>query len=67
MKVLSSSDGNYPEFQLSHVSCQTIRRAPVVILRVKDSLDRTIAVFNFEDISSAVKFWNDNKNNIRHE
>lgn len=63
-KVLTSGLGNYPEFTLSHNSCQHIRRAPVVILRVLHSDGTLIRTFNFPDITNAVRFWNDNKNNI---
>ena len=63
-KILSSGLGNYPEFTLSHASCQHIRRAPIVIMRVMHSDGTLCRSFNFPDINHAVSFWNDNKNNI---
>lgn len=67
MKVLTSSSGIYPVFELSHNSCMTIRRAPQVLLRVKNKLDATVSVFRFEDIKPAVEFWNNNLNNMSYE
>ena len=67
MKVLTSSSGIYPVFELSHNSCMTIRRAPQVILRVKNKLDVTVCVFKFKELQTAVEFWNDNLNNVSYE
>lgn len=62
--LLASGAGCYPHFELSHNSCQAVRRIPMVILCIKKADGQTLHRLIFNSLLEATNFWNNNRNSF---
>lgn len=59
-----SGAGHYPVFELSHTSCMTIRRLPMVVMSVRDASGNQLSRHLFDSLGDAAIYWNNNVNSL---